>query len=121
MVKMQSQSQEKCNRYAQVIPSRFLAKRFETGDPKWHFHENGVSSPYLFNNKISIFRVSKIRIGHPKDGWTGLWLKHRTPLKSIILLQVGVCIMIIMLHIVIYMEPTIHDDICIYQITYNLS
>ncbi len=41
-----------------------------------NFHENGVSTSYLFTSKISNFRVSKIRIGCPKDGWTGLWLKH---------------------------------------------
>ncbi len=36
------------------------------------FHENGVSNSYPFNNKIPNLKVSKIRIGCPKDAWISL-------------------------------------------------
>ncbi len=36
---------------------------------------DGVTIFYLLYSKFRTFRVSKIRIGCPKDGCMGLWLK----------------------------------------------
>ncbi len=40
----------------------------DTGFPKCQFSSNS----YSVNSKIPNFRVYKIRIGYPKDGWMGL-------------------------------------------------
>ncbi len=41
-----------------------------------HLSNDRVSSFYLFYNKFWNFRVSKFRIGCPKDRWNGILLKH---------------------------------------------
>ncbi len=38
-------------------------------------YKDGVSSFYHFYIKISKFKVSKIRIEYPDEGWPDVWLK----------------------------------------------